>query len=146
MRVITLLFFCFFLQINIAYSEVYKWKDENGKTVYGDKPLSENADVIKIRKKPTADKSYLERIEKQQKLLDVMQDERDEKLAKEKEEQEKKEQQQQQCAELRKELQETKNASMLYEETDDPDNPRILSDKERQAEEEKYKKYIKENC
>lgn len=146
MRILLLSIICFILQINSANSEVYKWTDENGKTVYGDKPLSENADIVEIKKKPTADKTYLERIEKQKKLLDVMEDERDEKIAAEKEEQKKKEEQEIQCAKIQKELQESKDASALYEETDDPDNPRILSNEEREAEEKKYDMYIKEKC
>ena len=146
MRLTLFLITSFFLQINSVYSEVYKWTDENGKTVYGDKPLSENADLVEINKKPVADKGYQQRVEKQKKLLDVMQDERDEKLAKEKKEQEKKEKQQQQCAKLKKKLSKAKKASLLYEKTDDPDNPRIYTDEERKAEEKKYEKYIRENC
>lgn len=145
MRFSNLFLFCFIL-FNPVHAEVYKWIDENGKTVYGDKPVTENANVVKIKKKPTTDKTYQERIEKQQKLLDVMQDERAEKKASQKQEQAKKEQQQQQCAKLRKELRQAKDASMLYEKTDDPDNPRIYSDEERQIEISKYEKYIKENC
>ena len=146
MRIAPLFFFCFILHINSAYSEVYKWIDENGKTVYGDKPVSEDADVVKIKKKTSVDKSYQERVEKQQKLLNVMQDEREEKIAAQKQEKEKKEKQEQQCAELKKELRETRDAGSLYEETDDPDNPRIFSEEEHQAEIEKYEKYIEENC
>ena len=142
----TLLFFLFILQINSVYSEVYKWIDENGKTFYGDKPVSEDADVVKIKKKPALDKAYQERVEKRQKLLDVMQDERSEKIAAEKKEIEEKEKQKQQCAELKKELRETRNASSLYEKTNDPDNPKILSEEEHQAVIEKYEKYIEENC
>ena len=146
MRISLFLFISFVLHSNLALSEVYKWIDENGKTVYGDKPVSENANVIEIKKQPTTDKAYQKRIEKQQKLLDVMQDERTEKQASQKQEQTKKEKQQQQCAKLRNQLQEAKNASFIYEDTDDPDNPRIYSDKERQVEMSKYEKYIKENC
>lgn len=145
MRFFNLFLLCFIL-LNSAYAEVYKWIDENGKTVYGDKPVRENAHVVKIKKKPASDKTYQKRIEKQQKLLDVMQDERTEKKANEKQAQAKKEQQQQQCAKLKKELQQAKDASILYEKTDDPDNPRIYSDKERQIEISKYEKHIKENC
>ncbi|MGB1799999.1 MAG: DUF4124 domain-containing protein, partial [Gammaproteobacteria bacterium] len=80
MRFSNLFFFCFIL-LNSAHAEVYKWIDENGKTVYGDKPVSENANVVEIKKKPAPDETYQKRIEKQQKLLDVMQDERAEKIA-----------------------------------------------------------------
>lgn len=146
MRISLLFFLSFFLHINPVYSEVYKWIDENGKTVYGDKPVSENADIIKIKKKPVTDTAYQKRIAKQKKLLDVMQDERNEKIADEKEKMKKEEKQQQQCAKLKKELQQTRNAGVLYEETDDPDNPHFFTDEEREAEIEKYVKYLKDNC
>mgnify|MGYP002624697585 CR=1 FL=1 len=58
---------------------VYKWTDENGNVVYGDKPPSKNADRIKIQSSPELDNATLERLENQQKLLDVMQQERDNK-------------------------------------------------------------------
>jgi uncharacterized protein DUF4124 len=136
----------FLLQINTAWSEVYKWIDENGKTVYGDKPVSNNADKIKIQHPPKQDKHYLERYKKQQKLLNVMQEERDEKITVQKEENEKKEEQKLKCAGLIKELQEMKNSRLLYKDTGDPDNPKIYSEEERNTEERKYEKYIKQNC
>jgi len=143
----TLLLIIFFLIQAIAvHAEVYKWIDEDGKIVYGDKPASDNSDKININKTPKQDNDYQKRYKKQQKLLEVMQEERDEKIALKKEENEKKEKQEQQCAELRKELQETKNARLVYKETDDPTNPRVYTDEERKAEEEKFEKYIKENC
>jgi ribosomal protein S10 len=143
---IILLITLFFLQINTANSEVYKWLDENGKTVYGDKPTSNNVDKIKIKKPPKQDKHYQERYKKQQQLLNVMQEERDEKVSQKLEEMDKKQKKKEKCAKLIKELQEAKDASLLYEDTDDPNNPKILSDEERKAEEVKYEKYIKENC
>jgi len=75
-----------------------------------------------------------------------MQEERDEKIASEKEEKEKQEQQKLKCAEKIKELQEMKSASFLYEDTDDPYNPKIISDEKRKSEEAKYEKYIIKNC
>ena len=50
------------------------------------------------------------------------------------------------CAEVIKALQEKKDASFLYEETDDPNNPKFLSNEERKSEEEKHVKYILKNC
>jgi uncharacterized protein DUF4124 len=132
--------------LNTAYSDVYKWIDDNGKVVYGDKPESSNADKIKIKNAPEQDKNHQERYKKQQKLLDIMQEERDAKIALKKEEKEKKEKQLEKCAKARKELQEIYDASLLYEKTDDPYNPKIISDEERKAEEEKYEKYIKKYC
>ncbi len=139
---ITILLF----QINLAYADVYKWIDENGKTVYGDNPVTEKVKKIEIKKRPQIDSAYQKRYKQQQKLLDVMQEERDEKIALKKEEKAKQEKQKQLCAKMRTELKETKDASLLYKKTDDPDNPEFLSDAERKAEEDKYEDYLKKNC
>jgi len=135
-----------FLQINIVHSDVYRWIDKNGKTVYADKPTSSDADKITIKQKPKQDKAYQARVKKQKKLLDVMQEERDEKVALKDKENKEKEEHKQKCEELVKELQEIKNSRFLYEDTEDPDNPKIFTDKERKAEEGKYEKYIEDNC
>jgi len=134
------------LKINIAHSEVYRWTDENGKTVYGDKPTSSDADKVTIKKKPKPDKAYQERVEKQKKLLGVIKEERNEVIAKKTKEKEEKEKQEKECSKLKKELEEMRIASHLYDETDDPNNPRIYTDEERKVEEEKFRDHIKENC
>ena len=141
--------FIFILQVLLAETvnaEVYKWTDENGKVVYGDRPGSDNADKFQIKDSPDPDQEYLERYQKQKKLLDVMQEERHEDLALKQKEKEEKAKQEAVCTKLVKELQEMKDARLLYEESDDPYNPRILSDEQRKNEEQKYEKYIKENC
>ena len=134
------------LYFNTAFSEVYKWVDDDGKVVYGDKPTTDNAEKIKIKNAPEKNQQDLERVKKQQKLLNIIEEERNEKISLKKEKKEKKVQQKLKCAEKIKELQETKDASSLYEKTDDPDNPNFLSDEERKIEEEKYVKYIQKNC
>lgn len=141
-----LLLALFLLQINNSYSEVYKWIDENGKTVYGDRPTSNNVDEIKIKQAPKKDHTYQDRYKKQQRLLEVIQEERDEKITLKKEEKEKKEKQRKKCAEMITELKKMKDSSVLYEKTEDPYNPKIYSTEERNTEEEKRRKYIKENC
>ena len=129
-----------------ASAEVYKWIDENGKIVYGDKPISSDANKIKIKKTPVQDPVVQQRNERQNKLLDVMKQERDERDALKKEEKEEKDKQKKMCEDARKDLKKTKEASFLYEKTDDPKNPRIWTDEERKAEEMRIEKYIKKNC
>ncbi len=129
-----------------ANADVYKWIDENGKIVYGDKPISSDANKIKIKKAPVQDPVVQQRNERQNKLLDVMKQERDERDALKKEEKEEKDKQKKMCEDARKELQEIKDASFLYQKTDDPNNPIIMSDQERKAEELRFEKYIKKNC
>ena len=143
-KLLIIVFFLFC--VNHANAEVYKWIDENGKVVYGDKPTSSDADKIKIKSSPVQDPVVQGRNEKQNKLLNVMQQERDERNDLKKEEKGKKEEQMKICADARKELQEIKDASYLYRETDDPNNPEIITDEERKAEQLKYEKFIKKNC
>lgn len=140
----TIVIFC--LSVNMVHAEVYKWIDENGKTVYGDKPTSDDANLVEIKTNTKQDKNFQERNEKQKKLLNVLKEERDEKRRLKGEERERKEKQEAQCTKIKKELQEIKDASLLYDDTDDPNNPRIYSDDERKAEENKYSNYIKEHC
>lgn len=129
-----------------ANAEVYKWVDEKEKVVYGDKPPSMDADEINIKKTPALDPAIKERLEKQQKLLDVIQNDREEKNALKKAEKEKDDEQKKFCKETREKYQKYKDAPFVYEETDDPSNPKIYTDEERKAEELKYKNYIEENC
>ena len=143
-KLLIIVFFLFC--VSHANAEVYKWIDENGKVVYGDKPTSSDADKIKIKSSPVQDPVVQGRNEKQNKLLNVMQQERDERNDLKKEEKGKKEEQMKICADARKELQEIKDASYLYRETDDPNNPEIITDEERKAEQLKYEKFIKKNC
>jgi len=139
-----IIFFLFCL--SNANAEVYKWIDENGKVVYGDKPTSSDAEQIKIKKTPVQDPLVQERYEKQNKLLDIMKQERDEKNALKKEEKKKKDEQNKMCADARKELKKIKEARYLYEDSDDPNNPIIMTDKERKATEIEFENYIKKNC
>ena len=88
------------LYSNTAFSEVYRWVDDDGETVYGDKPGTDNAEKIKINNAPKKDQSHQERLKKQQKLLNAIQEERDEKIALKKEEKENKEQQKLKCIEI----------------------------------------------
>jgi len=50
------------------------------------------------------------------------------------------------CADARKELKKIKEARYLYEDSDDPNNPIIMTDKERKATEIEFENYIKKNC
>ncbi|MCH8263245.1 MAG: hypothetical protein IIA77_09440 [Proteobacteria bacterium] len=75
-----------------------------------------------------------------------MKQERDEKNALKKEEKKKKDEQNKMCADARKELKKIKEARYLYEDSDDPNNPIIMTDEERKATEIEFENYIKKNC
>ena len=137
-----------FLGVAPVNAAVYKWTDENGNVIYGDKPPASDSDASKVRikKAPATDSDYNERLMKRKKILDVFQEERQQK----KDEQQKiaaeKAQQKKECTRLIAELQDMQSASFLYEDTDDPLNPRIVSDEERQQEQKKYQDFINKNC
>lgn len=136
----------FLLCFSNANAAVYKWTDENGNVIYGDKPVSKEADEIIIKKAPTPDQNVQDRMDEQNRLLDIIQQERKEKLTSKKEERKKKKEQKEVCAAAEQDLQKNKDASVLYTETDDPNNPKIWTAKERWEEMKKFEKFMKENC
>lgn len=127
-------------------AEVYKWQDKDGNTVYGDQPPTPTAKKIKIKQAPPQDKSYRKRLNKRQKLLDTMNEERADKAAEEQKIAERKAKQEKNCERVRTDLSTMKNAGFLYEETDDPLNPSILTDAQREQEQKRYQQYLDENC
>jgi len=112
-------------------AEVYKWVDEKGKTHYSDKPVNENAETVEIKKTPALDAGHKSRVEKQRRLLKVLDEERQETKQQKAEAKAEKLKRKTNCAKARKELQEIKSASFLYKESSDPRNPLVYSDAER---------------
>lgn len=127
-------------------AEIYKWTDDNGNVVYGDKPDSSKAKTIKIKKAPPTDQKYQQRLDKRQRLLDTMDDEREARLAEEKQMAEREALQEERCKRVQADLTRMQSASYLYEETNDPFNPTILTDAQRKQKQQKYRKYLDENC
>ena len=144
---ITILILLQLIMSPVLAADVYKWIDENGNVVYGDKPVSKK-DAGKVKIKQTAGQEAFskERYEKRQRLLDVLEEERDEKITAAQENKKKQAKQKETCARLKTELTRLKQAGVLYKKTDDPKNPKIFTEEEKQAEEEKYRNYLDKNC
>ena len=142
--------FIFLLFPGQSFAEVYKWVDENGRTHFGDKPLSSDAEKVTIKKEsgqePGTDRSAMSRGEKQRKLLDIYQKEREERKVdlQAKKEQEKK--RKAKCDKAKAKLAEMRDASYFYEKTDDPQNPKILTETARKQAESKLEQAIKKRC
>lgn len=143
-----ILIVCILTYATSATAEIYKWTDENGNVIYGDKPVSKKVtEKIKIREKSKQQLPQTpNRFGKQEKLLDIMQQERNEKLMQAKKEKIEKEERKQKCVAARKHLQKMKYARFIYEKTDDPLNPIILSDEERKAEQDRLAENINKYC
>lgn len=114
------------------YAEIYKWIDENGNTHFGDKPQNQDAEEIEISTKAAVDDDMEERRQKQQRLLEVFDEERQEKKARKAAQRQEKIKRKAKCNEAKKYLQEVKDAGFLYNDTEDPNNPEILSTAERE--------------
>ena len=130
-----------------ASAEIYKWTDEDGNVVYGDRPATkQEAGRVKLPGAPKAADGNRQRLQRQQKLLEVMQAERAEKAARRQQEKADLAERKRQCAALKKELNQIENASFLYEKSADPYNPTIISEQERAEIKQRYANYLKDNC
>lgn len=89
------LMFIILITAMFSHAEIYKWIDEDGRTIYGDKPPDDNASKLDISNSPaTVEKPMEERLEKRDKLLEIYEEERnlkkEQKLKAEQEEKQKK--------------------------------------------------------
>ncbi len=115
-----------------ATAEIYKWEDEDGKIHYSDKPLGKDAESVKLKSAPKADPDQGSRQEKQRRLLKLLEDDREAAKKKKAQEKAEKAERKEKCLTARKELEQVRNASFLYKKSDDPLNPLVYSEKERQ--------------
>jgi len=129
-----------------AFAEVYKWVDEHGRVHYGDKPASDNAEQVTIKKGSTTDPLALEREEKRRKLLDIYQEDRSKKKSDRAAQIERKKQRQANCAQAKEKLDKMRRASYLYKDDDGSENRQILTDSERGRAEREWQQAVKKWC
>ena len=127
-------------------SEIYKWVDEDGTVHFGDRPADNTVEKIIIKNPAGSDEEYQNQMQKQYKLLEVYGEERHEQ--KEQKEKKKKDQvnRQNNCKVAKKYLEDLRTAGFLYEDTDDPFNPRVLSFEERATETARAEDSVKRWC
>ena len=119
---------------SVHAAEIYKWVDEKGAVHFEDRPRAQATKKIVIKDSGNHDKAYQDELNKQNKLLDVYTDERQELNQRKEKIREEKQTRNSNCNLARKNLAEIKTASYLYEATADAFNPRILTEAERLAE------------
>ena len=98
---------------------VYTWTDENGKVHYSDQPGNAAAREIILPATPAPDQGQRERLQKQQKLLEVYETERKEKHEQEAKRKFEQQQLEQQCAAARMRLKHYEQAGELTVQDDD---------------------------
>ena len=131
----------------VCHAEIYKWTDEHGRTHYGERPASENTEKVEIKSSPPAQAPELanDRQEKQRKLLEVLEEERQQKAQQRKEELKQKREIEKECAELRDYHQSLKDVNLVYE-LDEEGNRNFLSEEQHKQEIAEVENYLGKHC
>lgn len=130
-----------------AGAEVYKWIDAQGNTHYGERPpTAGSADSVTIRKGPSAPDPVLDRYrDRQQKYLDVLQQEREEKKEQDKKKEQENKQLQRRCLRARDRLRSYQSAGGIYE-IDKQGNRVYLDQKAREKTISELEKDLRKYC
>ncbi|WP_172597564.1 DUF4124 domain-containing protein [Sulfuriflexus mobilis] len=126
---------------------VYKWVDADGRVHYGDKPTSNQADEIKIKKQPASGQTdqSAKRKDLRERFLRAREEERAEKQKARAEEKQKKAEAKRNCAQAKKEYDKYRHASSLYIKGKDGERQH-LSFKERDEYEKSLAAKVKKWC
>ena len=139
-----------FLLLPCYAAGVYKWTDAQGNVHYGDRPPQGQAvqsmDVEQATPATPPAPDSAARRDKQQRLLDSFAEDRQRRAARREADRQQQADREQKCAQARQRLQKIRNAAFLYEKTADPDNPRILSQAERQAQTAQWQAQVGKWC
>jgi len=111
-----IIWICLFLFIGSAQAAVYKWVDENGKVHYGDKPQAGNKNIeLNVDSEPSVVRGMdSSRVEKREKLLEVMEEDRIEKREANKKKKQKAARNKKRCHYQKDKLRRFKRASAIY--------------------------------
>lgn len=127
---------------------IYKWRDADGHIHYGDRPPpdreAQSLDIESAPAQPAPDAA--QRRDQRRRLLDIYREDRQRREDQRTADQREKEQREHNCKLARRRLQESRNAAFLYEKSNDPMNPRILSREERQAQTERLQQQVTKWC
>ena len=131
---------------------IYKWVDKDGNVHFGDKAGHRDAEELNIdgrtEKKSNNENARdeeLTRDEKRQRLLDVMNEDREERSSLREEERRKQKNKKIRCAQLKDKLRTSKSATGLYN-LDKNGNRVFLSHKDRNKAESSLRKRIDKRC
>ena len=148
LRVTRILVTILFLFPTIGQSEIYKWIDENGNVHFDDRPGSGNKEKIEIKTTETSSSPNTElqdRVEQEKQLLEIYEEERQEKKLI-------KAEQREEMMELKKKCAQAKDYKRTLDESYglyflDEEGVRVkLSAEEKDAELREIKEFIKKNC
>ncbi|MGH8534366.1 MAG: DUF4124 domain-containing protein [Gammaproteobacteria bacterium] len=95
-------------------AEIYKWVDDHGTAHYGERPQNKGAVKLTVTAKPSVGLRDQERFKRQERLLEVFEEEGQEKAAAAQEKRLEKEKRNQNCVLARRQLFNYERASMIY--------------------------------
>ncbi|HEY5703816.1 MAG TPA: DUF4124 domain-containing protein [Gammaproteobacteria bacterium] len=136
---------CCLLCTMVSAAEVYKWEDEQGRVHYSHKPPDDGADAIEIKPHHEADQATLKRIEKNEKLLRVYEEERQISKQEAMEARKEEEERRKQCTRAKKALDNLEYAGRLYRLNENGEKV-FLSEEERNNEKQAIRKQMKKVC
>lgn len=135
------------LQSCWAAAAIYKWKDPNGGVHYGDHPPpGVTARTLTVDQPPAPDPDAAARRDRRNRLLEIYSEDRQRREARREAARKKQEKRSRNCAQVRQRLAAVRNARFLYEDSGDPNNPRVLSSKERARETQKLVQQVQAWC
>lgn len=130
---------------SMAYAEIYKWVDDQGRIHYSDKPVKNSTQINVNTQKQSTGEHRQSREEKRRKLLNVFNEDRARKNKEKEKKRAQKKKQQRNCVLARDRLRRYERASYIYDL--DKDGKRIvMSSEERERETRKLRKRIEKYC
>ena len=136
----------YLIQTSSLSAQIYKWTDEDGQVHYGDRPGNPDSVQMQIRQPNSVSAADTLREKQRLRLLDVLNEERNERIENDQNERLVREERQTKCNEARRYLQMILTSGYLYKDTSDPLNPKILTNEERNAETLSAQNTVNEWC
>ena len=137
-----------FMLVSVANAEIYKWVDENGNVHYGDKPGQTDSQKVEINTDSETvqpETGMADRLETQQKMLQIYEEERLEKEQQRHQAERKKEVTRKKCGELKDYHRNLKQASRLYV-LDDDGNRKYLNESSHENKIQEIEKQLAKYC
>lgn len=126
--------------------EIYRWVDEQGRVHFGDTPPPDSAERLQLTPAPSGDAQLQQRRERGERLLDIMAEDRQRRDEEKRAGEQAAADTRARCDLARKRASQATAANYIYQPTDDPVNPRILNEAERQKFEQQLQAEIRRYC
>ena len=128
-----------------AVADIYKWVDDNGRVHYSDRPHPGSMEAVHVPAKLPADPHLEERRRRQQRLLEAMDQERQEKLEAEHQSRQQQAGQRRDCARALEQLRMVDRQSRVFE-LDDAGERRYWDAQTRSQRRREISRYLEKNC